>query len=352
MTRLNGRAHLYAFLAVLAGCAFLVLRMTAPYLLALFLGGMLAMLGHPFAARLERRGCRPRVAAWSTTVLMTLLLVGPLAAFSTMAVREGVAAGRTLRKDPRLTPDGVEQALAKSPRMRGLLGDRDTYKERLEDWYRRGGEAAAALALKVTATIPLLMLQLLLALVSCYFFLIDGARLARRLLGLTALDRDVQEALISSFRDTAVSSVLAGLAAAAAQAAVVASGFAALGVPRPFLAGAATFLLAWVPAVGSVPASLAGVAYLWFEGTPGRVAAMIAVGVVAGVIDNLIRPVVLKGRDEMHPLVGLVAVIGGIDMFGILGLFLGPILAATFVELLDLWPQIGGRYGLDLEEGA
>ena len=58
------------------------------------------------------------------------------------------------------------------------------------------------------------------------------------------------------------------------------------------------------------------------------------------------RALLLKGRSKLHPLVSLVAIFGGIEMFGILGIFLGPILAAVLLALLQLWPAIGQRYGL------
>ena len=48
----------------------------------------------------------------------------------------------------------------------------------------------------------------------------------------------------------------------------------------------------------------------------------------------------------MHPLVSLVAIFGGIEMFGILGIFLGPILAAVLIALLQIWPAVGHRFGL------
>jgi predicted PurR-regulated permease PerM len=70
---------------------------------------------------------------------------------------------------------------------------------------------------------------------------------------------------------------------------------------------------------------------------------LLAVGVVAGASDNVVRAYMLRGQAAMHPLVGLVAVFGGISMFGILGVFIGPILAAMFIALLKLWPELLGR---------
>jgi predicted PurR-regulated permease PerM len=54
----------------------------------------------------------------------------------------------------------------------------------------------------------------------------------------------------------------------------------------------------------------------------------------------------------MHPLLALLSIIGGIRMFGILGLLIGPILVAMLVSLLKIWPAVGYRFGIDRRQGA
>ena len=73
---------------------------------------------------------------------------------------------------------------------------------------------------------------------------------------------------------------------------------------------------------------------------------MMVFGLMTGLVDNFVRPMILKGRSKMHPLVSLVAIFGGIEMFGIMGVFLGPILAAVLIALLQIWPEVGQRFGL------
>ena len=65
---------------------------------------------------------------------------------------------------------------------------------------------------------------------------------------------------------------------------------------------------------------------------------MVVCGLMAGLVDNVVRPLILQGRSKMHPLVSLVVIFGGIEMFGILGVFLGPILAAVLIALLQIRP--------------
>ena len=60
----------------------------------------------------------------------------------------------------------------------------------------------------------------------------------------------------------------------------------------------------------------------------------------------------LRGRSGLHPLIGLVAIIAAIDMCGILGIFVGPLLAAVLISLLEIWPEIAGRFGVEVSDGA
>src|SRR5690606_4955450 len=105
-----------------------------------------------------------------------------------------------------------------------------------------------------------------------------------------------------------------------------------------------TFVLTWIPLVGSTPVWLVGSVYLWINAGVSRVLAMVVFGMVCGISDNLVRPWVLKGRGDMHPLVSLVSIFGGIKLFGIFGVFFGPILAAAFLSLAQVWPVVAGRF--------
>ena len=136
------------------------------------------------------------------------------------------------------------------------------------------------------------------------------------------------------------------LAAAAAQSAVMLLIYLTLGVPAAFLAAGATFLFAWIPLVGSSPVWLAGAIYLYTQETLLKTILMVVFGLMTGIVDNGVRAMILKGRSKMHPLVSLVAIFGGIEMCGIMGIFLGPILAAVLIALLQLWPEIGHHFGL------
>lgn len=320
--------------------------MIGPYLLSLFLGGTLAMLAYPAYHWLRARSWGPRPAASAVTALLLLLVIAPLAGFTILAVRQGIAIGQELATLKEFSPKAITAALSRWQVVRTVIGDPEQVNASLKSAIQAAGQFASAAVLELGAGVPEFLLQLILALITFFFFLLDGEKFMEWLLGLGVLDRDVQERLVEAFRDTTISAVLAGLAAAASQAALIVIGFLLLNVPGAFLAGGLTFIFAWIPILGSAPASLAGLIYLHMQGASIKMVLMVALALGASVIDNLVRPLVLKGRGDMHPLVGFVAIIGGIQMFGIMGVFIGPIMAAMLLALLRIWPVVAGRFGI------
>lgn len=342
----TNRAHFVAFMGALLACVAVVLWMVGPYLLSLFLGGTMAMLAYPVQRWFRERRCGPRTAAAAVTALAFLLVVAPLTGFSVMAVRQGIALGREMSELKEFSPRALTAALSRWELVRAAVGDPASIKIKLAGAIQAAGQFTSGSVVRLGKGLPEFMLQMFLASIAFFFFLLDGERFMGWLLGLGVLDRGVQEELVESFRDTMISAVLAGLAAAAAQAALIAAGFLVLGVPGAFLAGGVTFIFAWIPMLGTIPASAAGLLYLYSQGTPVETALMVALALSSGVVDNLVRPFVLKGRADMHPLVGFVSIVGGIQLFGMLGVFIGPVLAALLLALIKIWPSTARGLGI------
>lgn len=344
------RAHFYAFLAALFLLSAVFIWMVVPYLLSLFFGGLLALLSTPLYERLRRRGAGPKLAAGLTTFLVLVLFLGPIAEFGYLAVKQGIVVGKQLSELQEFSPGRLTRMLGQTRAARALA-DPAEVNARVKEALRSGGMSLTAAVLAVAKGVPQLALQLVLSLVAFFFLLMDGRRFVDFILTRAAFERDVQAKLRATFSDMARSTVLAGFAAAGAQAVMIFIAFMALGVPGAFIAGAGTFFLAWLPVVGSMPAAAAGIGWLVSQDEMGRMAVMIGFAVAAGTVDNLVRPLVLKGRSDLHPLLGLVAIVAAIDAFGVLGIFVGPLLAAVLGSLLELWPAIAGRFGVEVNDG-
>jgi predicted PurR-regulated permease PerM len=339
------RTTLVAFLILLTTVLALTVLMVLPYVLALLMGGILAVLLQPVLLWLTRHHVPTRVAAAVIVLGVVLVLMGPLAFMVTKAIQQGITLGHRLAEGGLSVRALLDHVSGWAP-IETLLGSPDAVETQARHWMQSAGVSATATIVGLAAHLPNLLLQLALASIACFFLLVDGPRLRGWLTDKIPLAADVRGQVVQSFQATAISVIWATLAAAAAQSGVMLLSYLILGVPAAFLAAGATFLFAWIPLVGSSPVWLAGAIYLYTQEALLHAICMVVVGLLTGLVDHIVRSLILQGRSKMHPLVSLVAIFGGIEMFGILGIFLGPILAAVLLALLQLWPAVGQRFGL------
>jgi predicted PurR-regulated permease PerM len=340
------RIELFVFLGVLAIFLGLSVALVMPYVLAILMGVMLTVLARSPFSYLRKKGVGPRLSAAIVVVGILLLLIGPLSAFLTVAIRQAITLGQWLSEKDMFSIDTLVRRIVKIGPMDELFGGAEVLEKQIRSSIQNTGRFLTNAVLSGAGRLPDLVLQLFLALITCFFLLLDGRRFVHWLADKVPLEPDVQEKLSQSFSDTSASVVWATLAAAATQALLMFIAFWSIGVPGAFLAASATFIFAWIPIVGSTPVWIAGVIYLYTQGAFIRMFFMLAAGLFTSVADNFVRPIVLKGRSNIHPLVSLIAIFGGIQLFGILGVFVGPIIAGILTSLLQIWPVIGRRFGI------
>lgn len=344
----SSKASLISYIAILLGVMYFAFRMIEPYLLALIMGGILALLTSPLYKRLMHRGVGRRKAAALITFAAIFLVITPLLTFATLAIKQGIAIAESMSGSESLSLEKITSYVTRWVPVGHLLEsiDLDQYAQ---SSLRSIGTNASQFILNMAKGIPEGSLQIVLICLACYFMLVDGPTFLRWAYARVPLSSDVRLKVAESFKETAISVIWASMAASFAQALCMLLAYSALGVPAAFLAGGLTFIFAFVPFAGSAPVWLAGALYLFVQGSYIKLVIMLVLGVFTSTIDNFVRPWILRGRSEMHPLVALVAIFGGIQMFGLYGVFLGPILAAVVVTLLQLWPMIGRRYGLEFD---
>ena len=347
------RTTLVAFLVLLMAVIAINIFMVLPYVLAVLMGSILAVLAQPVLQWLTGHHVPPRVAAAVVVLGVVLVILAPLAFFVTKAIQQGIAIGQGLAEDGVSVRSLLDHVSGWAP-IETLIGSPAAVEAQARGWLQSAGTRATATLVGLAAHVPTLVLQGVLAALACFFLLVDGPRFRRWMSDKIPIAADVRGQVGQVFQETAISVIWATLAAAAAQSGVMLLTYLLLGVPAAFVAAGAAFLCAWIPLVGSSPVWLVGALYLYAQHALWKALLMVVSGLLAGIIDNVVRALLLKGRSKMHPLVSLVAIFGGIEMFGILGIFLGPILAAVLIALLQLWPAIGQRYGLlpDAQGGA
>lgn len=183
------------------------------------------------------------------------------------------------------------------------------------------------------AFIVKLLVGITILLVSLYFFLVDGPGMIRSLMELSPLDDRYEAELLAEFDQTSRAIVLATILSAVAQGLTAGLAYFFLGAPSAFLLTALTMVCALIPFVGTaivwVPVALFMAIYQ--DRVPQAIGLAAYAVLIVGTIDNLIKMLILHGQRQLHPLLALLSVLGGIQALGPIGILIGP-LAVTLLQ--------------------
>src|SRR4030095_3134876 len=301
------RTTLVAFLVLLIAVMVLTVLMVLPYVLAVTMGGILAVLAQPVFQWLTGHHVTPRVAAAVVVLGVVLVIMAPLAFLVTKAIQQGIAIGHSCAEGCVSVRSLLDHVGRWAP-IETIIGSPEAFENQSRHWMQSAGTGATATTLGLAAHLPNLVLQVALASLAGFFLLVDGSRFLCWITDKIPITADVRVQVVQSFQETAISVIWATLAAAAAQSAVMLLSYLLLGVPAAFLAAGATFIGAWIPLVGCTPVWLAGAIYLYVRDALLKALLMVVCGLMTGLVDNFVRPMILQGRSKMHPLVSLVAI--------------------------------------------
>ena len=331
------------FLFVLLIASLLVVGCVAwPIATVLLIAAVLTVVLAPVQARLSRwLGGRRALAAGILVVAVLLLLVGPLLGLATVLVKEAADGVRFIQDTVR--SQGVAGLVEKLPTpldayaRNALDGLGDLGQLAQKHAVEQGPRAASAVAAALKAT-GSLVFDLAMMLVALYFLLVGGRELVAWLENVSPLAPAQTRQLIAEFRKVSYAVIVATLATAAVQAAAAGIGYLIAGVPHPLFFTALTFFIAMIPAIGAASVCLFAALIEVATGHPylGVFLALWGIGVVA-LIDNLVKPFLIKGDLEIGGAVVFFALIGGVAAFGIVGLLIGPLAVATFLTLLRMY---------------
>jgi predicted PurR-regulated permease PerM len=330
------------FLGVLLLLYFAFLT-TRPVLAAIVLAAALASLAIRLFKWLCRRlhGRRRLAAVVSVLVLYTGVLA-PIGLLGTVIVQGLVHEGGELahalehggalsveRLAPRLGPLGPTFARGIAEVRPKLMAAGPEIAGRLGAFVASVGQAAMRIGL-----------GLFLIAVALYYFFLDGDRWRERIVRLMPLRPADTRMFFERFHRVSVAVLVGNLGTALTQAVVATLGYFLFGVPVPLIWGAATLFAALIPLVGPalvwIPAALVvGVGNDWLHGGGMALYGLLVVSTV----DNIVRPLLTRRGLQLHPLLVFVAVLGGTLAFGLIGLFVGPLVIALVITVLEVYER-------------
>ena len=331
----------------------------APFLPPILVAAFLcAVLHRPHRWLEEKLGGRRKTAAAISTLLVTIVLVLPLALFlwqlgqevgpAIDAVRDWLGP-RGLAALPRRVPRILEplvSALMKPPGVTGAP---------------KAAAVEAHVNQAVTSMAPMagafflrafdyLMMTFVLVLSLFYLFL-DGRSLIAYVLWLLPLKHSYARELLDEFWSVAYAMIWGTAFIALGQGLCGGFIFWALGVPAPLLLALAIAFASFIPGVGTSLVWIPVAAVLGMTGHVYKAGILLAfcMVVIVIIVDHLLRPLLVKGKMTMHPLIAFVAMFGGVIVFGLIGLLLGPLFASGLITVLRIYQRDLGPHA-DVDE--
>ena len=322
-------------LAVSALVAWLCWQMVEPFVPALTWAVVLAVIAHPLHERLLARIAWPGLAATLAVIAVTVVIALPTVLLAREVGREAVAGADALHR------------LADGERWKEAFG-RIEWLAPMREWFdgpfdfkgqvaqASGGVAhnlQTALAGGVEFLVTLLVTFFLL-----FYFLRDKRRILATVEGLMPLAPVEAAEVVRKLRDMIGAVVYGTLVVAAVQGTLGGLAFWWLGLPAPLLWGAIMALLAVLPLFGAGIVWAPAAALLALDGHWEKALALAAWGgIVIGLVDNLLLPILMRDRLQVHTVPVFIAAVGGLVAFGATGVVLGPIVLALGFALLEIW---------------
>ncbi|MDO8561266.1 MAG: AI-2E family transporter [bacterium] len=351
----NVKTQLRFLLILLAGALILSFFIFSPFLAPLTLAAVFAVVLNPlYRLILRRTGNRQAISATATVVFSLVCILVPLAFLGTQIFQEARQISGTL-----LEGDNRQNLVATAIESIGKVSENTVpgtgsffvnLSDNIDAYFKLGlawltDHLGAALS-----GISVLLLNLFIFFISLFYLLRDGPKLKQAIISLSPLD-DADDRVVFSRLELAVNSVIKGsLMIAGIQGILTAVGFAIFGVPNSVFWGTVTVVAALIPGIGTALVLLPGIIYLFVIGNTVSAIGLLVWGTFAvGLIDNMLVPKLVGRKMQLHPLLILLSVLGGIAFFGPIGIFLGPICISLLFAFITIYSYLANSAALQRE---
>jgi predicted PurR-regulated permease PerM len=320
------------------------LSMVQQFLMTVFMAALFSALTSPLYHRLLLLlGGRENAASLLTILIIVCLVLLPLSALIGVVVTQAIHVGQSVTPWVQKfidQPTIISDYLHKIPYYEQILPHRDMILQKIGSLVGNTSTLLINSLSSITKVTVNAAIMSFIMLYTMFYFLIDGKKLLHKILYYIPLENKDEQHLLQRFTSVARATIKGTLIIGIIQGGLCGTGFALAGIPSPVFWGCLMAVLSIIPSVGTaivwVPALILLILSKDFT---GAIIIGIFCGLIAGNADNLLRPRLVGKDTEMHDLFILFSTFGGIAMFGIIGIIVGPIIAALFVSIWEIYGE-------------
>ena len=320
----------------------LFLSMIRNFLMAIFLAGIFSSLAYPLYNRFTRWFGGRRAPASGVTILVILFaILLPLAGLFGIVTSQAIKVGSSVKP---WIENQIEEPDALVARLQGLPFAENVMQHR-EAILKKAGEAVGRvsgffinhLSSFTFGTINFLFLLFVL-LYTMFFLLMDGDKLLYKILYYLPLEDHDERRILEKFTSVSRATLKGTAVIGILQGGLSGLAFAVVGIPSAIFWGTIMVVLSIIPGIGTALVWIPAAVILAGSGAIYKAAGLaLFCAVVVGSLDNFLRPALVGKDTQMHELMIFFGTMGGIFMFGVPGIIIGPIIAALFITLWDIY---------------
>jgi predicted PurR-regulated permease PerM len=330
------RALAWSALAAVAVIVWIVM----PVGVGIFLGTLMGFAMQPLYERLRAR-LRPSIAALLGVVIVTVIIIATVGGLGYLFITKGVSLTRDLLAElgPGGSGSGVVEKVTTAAASLGFSSKVITAKVR--EGAAGAAERAAGIAELLASATASGLLGLFFAMLTMYFAFRHWPSISARAQTVLPLRPDYTRSLLDEFRRIGRATLLGTIVTGLAQGLLATIGYAVAGVPEPIFFGAMTAVASLIPAVGTLIVWVPAGVILIVMGHAARGVLVLAWSalVVVGVSDYVIRPKLVGGEGETPAIVTFAALFGGVEVWGLKGLIMGPVVMLLAVAVLRIYAR-------------
>ncbi len=311
-----------------------------PFFTPLLMASLFAFALYPYAEKWSRR---KKVTRRVPAVLILFSL------FFIVLVPISVVISRLIAKSKELTVGGLESNPMILSAENFLMDLSQRFNHFSEAWgignlaeNTSGLPAKAAtwilgLTTSIAAQLPEIILSIFIFLAALYYFLTEAKTIKKSILDFDLLAKGQLDQIIEVVQKSSYVTLITTLIIGSIQAVIVAVAAYFCGFNEFFLVFLLTFFMSLVPVIGAAPMAVLLSIFSFIQGDLGAGIALVITAVIAGSIDNILKPILFSSQDDMiHPVVSLIALIGAIIIYGFPGLLLGPVLTQLVFRIIPI----------------
>lgn len=333
-----------ALLAATVAALYLCWLMLRPFVDVLLWAAVLVIVFYPVHLHLAKRVGRPGLSALFSSLLVMIVVLAPLVFVVAALAAEFAKAAQTL-------PAQISTVLdPNNPATGRVVGWLQPYVD--IEGLRAGhfpvqqlqglGSAIVGQSIGLLGGVMGVIIKVFFVIFTMYYLFRDGDRIVKALPEFLPLNKRQSEQIFERTRQVINASVYGVVFIAIVQGVLGGLAFWVLGLPSPVLWGVVMAFVCMIPVAGSFLIWLPASIYLALNGHWTRATLLTLWGLlVISTIDNFLRPKLIRGRTKLHELLVFFAVLGGLRVFGVLGIVLGPVVLAITLALLEAFRHAG-----------